>query len=568
MKRHGIVALLLSWMLLLVWSQPNLALKGTSAVEDQRSLPTLDLSDVVIVGIEQPTRPQGKKLRELPLPPSHTISSTVVGIRDYPETASGIRLSPMMFSSNAPTLLTLWAGGANHMSADATAILHVKNDNAQGAITADWRSQNGAVDLQDRHHGEVRFSGNLRSSSSILIGIQGKLQRDSWRHYAAFDSTRKHISKKVSGDILGEWNISANAGLDVRIGASEWLGENAIHNWGFRIKSPGELDSKDINGLIGFHGRIKSIGYRAGINVDWNKTNCWGVLSELTLAQANVGLSVPLTSRITTGATAAGAYWERMYEDEEYRFIPEGFLAIDMSPLFGLRVQGGSTVSLMTIVDKLDLNPFMVLGHSYTESYPWIQEKPGWVKGEISRKFGESVLIRGWGGWEKIQGYPVINGHQVTWSFYSDLDTVEVTKAGLGIRLQPFEQIEMEIGGERVWGKVIQSTIFDFYGFRPRTGGVPFLEDGSAWAKVTVKPLQDWVLDVWGTLHGEHPHWNETGNLPSYGTVGAEVRWYGLRPFMFAVWGDNLSDTRYEAFPGYEGEPFRVGVRLGFRTGS
>jgi hypothetical protein len=54
--------------------------------------------------------------------------------------------------------------------------------------------------------------------------------------------------------------------------------------------------------------------------------------------------------------------------------------------------------------------------------------------------------------------------------------------------------------------------------------------------------------------------------MPSYGTLGAEIRWKTPTPFWLALWGENLTDTHYDMYPGYEGEPFRVGIRLGFMT--
>jgi hypothetical protein len=152
--------------------------------------------------------------------------------------------------------------------------------------------------------------------------------------------------------------------------------------------------------------------------------------------------------------------------------------------------------------------------------------------------------------------------------FSSDPDTIEITKAGLGFKWQLSDQIGIELSGERVWGTMIQGSLWDenSMSWTSRSSEVPYLENGSTQAKIIVNPLPNWVFSVWGRLHGKRPNWDEASDLPSYGTVGAEIRWKTPMPLWVALWGENLTDTHYDLLPGYEGEPFRVGIRLGFMT--
>ena len=83
------------------WSQ-----EGNSPADDQRSLPTLELSDVVVVGVEQAGHPQGIRHRELPGVPPAIILSTIVDTSEFPRTAIGARHIPGMIPIGATHFLT------------------------------------------------------------------------------------------------------------------------------------------------------------------------------------------------------------------------------------------------------------------------------------------------------------------------------------------------------------------------------------------------------------------------------------------------------------------------------
>jgi hypothetical protein len=573
MTGKWIVALSAGVLLLLGMAIPGWSQYESTPVDSQRSLPTLDLSDVIIIGVEQASKPQGNRLRELPITAPQILPSAVANIREYPQTASGARYSPDTFSPVSPRLLTVWAGGANHRSADASAVLYAKSPTAQGAAHFDWLSQSGAIDWMDRNAGMLRAGGSLQLSRSFQLGFQGRLERRSWRSYGSeYPMPWKRRTKFGEGDILAQWNVFPNTRLDVRIGGSSWSAEECPND--------PITKSHQMNVWIGLHGSGRSLGYMIGISGFYINSEDYWDKYRIRIAQAETGLKFQLSSRIAAGGTVAGAYWENAAKETEFRLVPEGYMAFDLLPLFSLRVQGGRAVSYVDIVERWRLNPYLrddenvwwlncPIPLTETGFGPWIQEKPGWVGAELNRWMGKRFLVRGWGGWEKIEGYPIFNG-AVYGRFYSTPDTVEITKAGLGFQWVPIDEIEIDLSGEWVWGKVTQSTYFSMENYigvsTQRSGGVPFLEEGSATGTIAVKPLQGWVFTVGGRFHGERPNWDESGNLPSYGTVAAEIRWQILDPFWVALWGDNLTDTRYEAWPGYEGEPFRVGVRLGYMS--
>jgi hypothetical protein len=549
---------------ILCWSNVLLAQEEPSVAGEERSLPVLDLSDVVVVGVEEAGKPQGRPLRALPNAPTYAVPSPVVNLREYPEAPSGSRLSPTIFFPVATPFLTMWAGGANYRSADALAIINGKGANAQGTVSVDWMSQDGPINWMDRHHGLVRANGSLQPSESLLLGIQARLEEHQWRAYGAdFPAENRH-SRFGAGDGLAEWSLSPDLHLNARLASSTWIG---------KLEDPTrQTTSNRIDAFTELQGNTKSFGYVVGFNGDWLKSKDTLDTYDARIVQVKGGLKVGPMSRATAGATFAASFWQDTFSGNEIQLFPEGFVGFDLWPLFSLRVQGGASASIVDIAERWELNPYLdeyPVGHSAANAAPWVERKPAWVSGEVSRSIGTNFRVRGWGGWEKVEKYPVFTGVRLNGLFSSDPDTVEISRAGLGFWWQPAERIAFEISGERVWSIIVQSTFWDGTQAvpEPRTGGVPFLEDGWARAKVSVKPAVDWTVSLWGDLHGKRPNWNERNDLPSYGTLSAEILWELPGPFMAALWGANLTDTRYEAWPGYQGEPFRIGVRFGFHAG-
>lgn len=558
LRTAGLITVMVMLWVVVGWSQ-----EGNSPVEDQRSLPMLELSDVVVVGVEQAGHPQGKRHRELPGVPPAIILSTIANTREFSRTAIGTRHTPGMIPIGTTRFLTAWIGGANHYSADAFVKLNAKGEKIQGVLVFDWLSQSGAIDYIDRNQRTSRFSGSWKPSRYFELGVQGLFERRRWRNFGSVSPADKRWITYSEGDILAEWKISPKILMNIRTNGANWIAEDDRTDYKTTLNRA--------NGLVELHGQGKSFRYLTGIDVGWNELKRDEYFHDVTLARSKVGITFPLQSRIAAGAIITGAYWKDRDNENNFHMLPEGFVSFNLSPLFGLRVQGGSSVSVEDVVENQRTNPYLKASPTAWVVYklsPWVQEKPVWVQAEINRSFGNRVRVRGWGGWEKIEGYPTFIDFHYVGIYSVDQDTVEITKAGLGCWWQPIDPIEIDIYGERIWGKIdpTEYWVGCYCPPIPHSDGVPFLENGTAQIKITVKPNPAWTFALSGHLHGERPNWDESGDLPSYGAIGAEVRWKTPTPFWLALWGENITDTHYETFPGYEGEPFRIGIRLGFMT--